>query len=390
MRGVSPLLIAALEPYAALSHQRFLEELARHSRHSIELHTLPARAWKWRMRTASLHYAELLAARPPYDLYLVSDYLALAELRALLSGAQRDVPAVVTFHENQLTYPLQPGERRDHHFALTHLFSGLCAGAILFHSEYHRSSFLAALGELLRHVPDVDMRPALETFAARSSVLPLGTELSVPAGRADERDQPPLLLWNHRWEYDKDPEAFVAALDALARRGVPFRVAVLGQSFRQRPAAFEGLAERLGPRLVAQGFAPPARYHATLARAALVVSTARHEFFGLGTLEALRCGALPVLPEALAYPELLPPGLRRAPWLYAPDAPGEPPRALVAALERALELCRGPEGQAARRALEAWTADFAWSRLAPRYDRILEETALHAPQPAIPGPTGWK
>ena len=37
----------------------------------------------------------------------------------------------------------------------------------------------------------------------------------------------------------------------------------------------------------------------------MVVSTAVHEFFGIGVIEATSAGAVPLLPDRLAYPELL-------------------------------------------------------------------------------------
>ena len=37
-----------------------------------------------------------------------------------------------------------------------------------------------------------------------------------------------------------------------------------------------------------------------------MLSTARHEFFGIAVAEALRAGCLPWLPARLSYPELLP------------------------------------------------------------------------------------
>ena len=46
-----------LEPFFGGSHREFAEGLIEHSRHAIELRTLPARFWKWRLRGAALYLA---------------------------------------------------------------------------------------------------------------------------------------------------------------------------------------------------------------------------------------------------------------------------------------------------------------------------------------------
>ena len=356
--------IAALEPYAALSHMLFLEGLARHSRHHWEIHSLPARGWKWRMRTASVPFAAWLAERTPFDMLFVSDYLNLPELLALLPPSHRDVPVIVYMHENQLTYPLQENEARDHHFALTHLHSMLAARHTLFNSHYHRATFFAALADLVRHVPDVDMQPAVEAARDRSSVLPLGTD--IPAGTPRPPTDVPVILWNHRWEYDKDPAALLEALHTLRRDGARFRVRLLGQRFRTEPAAFDALRTEFGTSLELVDFLPErADYLAAVSGAHIVLSTARHEFFGLSTLEALRTGCLGVLPDDLAYPELLPDdeAVRRR-FLYPR---GEGP---VAALRRALDAVRRGAWAAERERALRHTDRFAWDLLAPRYDEL--------------------
>ena len=50
-----------------------------HSRHDVELHTLPARFWKWRMRGAALHFARAVAAPEDYDLLLATDLMGVAD-----------------------------------------------------------------------------------------------------------------------------------------------------------------------------------------------------------------------------------------------------------------------------------------------------------------------
>lgn len=359
------LRIAAVEPYAALSHIQFLEGLRQHSRHELEVLSLPARAWKWRMRTSAIHFARELEARGPWDLFFVSDYLNLAELYALLPEPLRSVPAVAYFHENQLTYPLQATERRDHHFALIHFHALLCARHSLFNSAYHRRTFFAALDELLEYEPDVDLSAARERAAAHSSVLPLGTELPRGEPRSSS-GEPPVVLWNHRLEYDKDPDALLAVCAALLARGCEFRVRLLGQRFRQVPPALEQLRSLLGERLVQDGFLPErTAYLRALADSHIVVSTARHEFFGLGTLEALRTGLFPVLPHDLAYPELLP-AEQHERCLY------RRPEDAAAALERALEIVATDSERPAREALVRHTDRFSWATLAPRYDARFE------------------
>ncbi len=380
------LKILALEPYPALSHRLFLEGLARHSRHRWVTESLPPRTWKWRMRTAALAFADTVRRHRP-DLLLASDYLNLAELAALAGPLP---PTVVYFHENQLTYPLQEGERRDLHFGLTHLYSILTAQMVFFNSHYHRGSFLEALDGLLDMIPDLPTVHLRETVHRRCRVLPLGTEFAVDAAPpsfergaqqidSSRRDRPPVILWAHRWEYDKDPPTFVDAVDSLAREGWSFSVRILGQRFRQIPSSLAQLRERWGSRLLEEDFVDDRRrYRELVADSDITFSTARHEFFGLGTLEALSLGLYPVLPDDLAYPELLPEALRDdRRFLYRrQDGPLPALRDALRAVGEDGETARAWTG--ARRQILEFSARFHWSRLAPLWDKELERLVTTA------------
>jgi glycosyltransferase involved in cell wall biosynthesis len=171
------------------------------------------------------------------------------------------------------------------------------------------------------------------------------------------------VLWNQRWEYDKDPETMLQALYALADEGLQFRVALAGENFRVTPDEFNQARSRLGDRLEHYGYAESeAEYAELLHRADIVLSTAIHEFFGVSVVEAIYRGCLPVLPRRLSYPELLPPELHER-CLYDDFA------GLLARLRSAIAEPAAPS------TLREAMARFDWSLQAPAYDALMEEGA---------------
>jgi glycosyltransferase involved in cell wall biosynthesis len=123
-----------------------------------------------------------------------------------------------------------------------------------------------------------------------------------------------VIIWNHRHEHDKGPERLLLTVQALIQRGLRFRLHLLGQRFRQRPAAFVQLEQQLADYYAAQGMEPGINrfiedrqeYEAILRAADMVLSTADHDFQGLSMLEAAALGCMAIAPDALAYPEYLP------------------------------------------------------------------------------------
>ncbi|MFH1277537.1 MAG: DUF3524 domain-containing protein [Candidatus Eisenbacteria bacterium] len=356
--------ILFLEPYCGGSHKAFAEGLARHSGHEIELVTLPGRFWKWRMRGSAPLFARTLEGRESPDLLLASSMLPLAEFLGLAGEPLRRPPRVLYFHENQLTYPLGEGERRDLHLVMTQVASGMAADRILFNSRYHREEFLHALPGFLRALPD--RRPAglPALFRERSSVIPPGVDFATLSRSRPPREEgaPPTLLWNHRWEHDKGRDLLLGLVRRLRESRAEFRLIVTGAPEGARSDLFEELPEAAGPHLVHVGFAKTrAAYAKLLASADLVVSTARHEFFGISILEAIHAGAFPLLPRALAYPEILPPD--RFPSCYWGDQDE------LFAKARAYLMAGTPRHPA----LGGVPDRFAWPEVAPRFDRLFDE-----------------
>ncbi len=295
-----------LEPFYGGSHRDFADGLTAHSRHEITLVTQPDRFWKWRMRGASIYWANRIESPQHFDGLIVSSLLNLADLKAL--WGRRCPPVLVYFHENQLTYPSAPGERPDYQPGFTNITTALAGQRLLFNSHTHLNAFLAALPEFIRIMPDFRPKWIFKTITEKSGVAYPGCHLpAAPTNPSQNNGRPPLIIWNHRWEHDKNPEAFFQALAAMAKAKIDFQVALLGEDYDRMPEVFERAPQQLGPRLVQYGHVPSRRdYFQWLDRGSVVISTAHQENFGIAVVEAMRHGCLPLLPDRLSYPEILP------------------------------------------------------------------------------------
>ncbi len=307
------LRVALLEPYYGGSHKAFIDAFARFTRHRSTLATLPARKWKWRMRGAALWFARddqsWLRSDDggPIDVILCNDMLSVADLRALLQPPIRHVPIACYFHENQLTYPIPPGQERDYQYGMTNITSCLASDAVWFNSRFHLEDFLTAAGRLLRKMPDFLPRNVVDEIRGKAEIFAPPVVFETVDRVARAANEPATILWCHRWEYDKNPEPFFDALVRLAEVGVDFRLLMLGEQFRTAPPAFDAARRRLGDRITHAGYLPDrSEYQSMLSRCHLVVSTAIQENFGIAVVEAILAGCQPLLPRRLAYPQVIP------------------------------------------------------------------------------------
>jgi glycosyltransferase involved in cell wall biosynthesis len=298
--------ILALEPYYGGSHKAFIDHWIAHSRHAWTLLTLPPYKWKWRMRHAAITLAERTAQHDrngTWDGIFCSDMLNLAEFRGL-SPHLADIPALVYFHENQLTYPVQHEDERDYQYVFTNVTTALCADVVWFNSEFHRNELLTALPPFLRRMPDYQPLGVVDTIRNKSHIRPQG--ITAAAQRTARRPGPIRILWAARWEHDKNPGLLFDALSRVKSSGADFRVSVIGEQFRDSPAEFETAASTLKDHIDRWGYQPSRQeYDAALAEADVIVSTADHEFFGISVVEAVAAGCYPLVPHRLAYPEIL-------------------------------------------------------------------------------------
>ena len=353
-------------PFFSGSHRRWASEYAQFSQHDIRLFTLPGRHWKWRMHGAAVELAKqfLEQAETP-DLLLCTDMLDLTTFLALTRSRTANISVALYFHENQLTYPWSPTDedvkkRRDRHYAWINYTSALAADAIYFNSAYHRESFIGALPEFLRVFPDYQGLENVASMSPRAHVLPLGMNLQVydeiePKYTLEE----PVLLWNHRWEYDKNPEEFFDCCESLQAEGHPFKLIVVGESYASRPKVFATAKNKLSERLLHWGFAKDFNAYVGLLKSATILPvTSRQDFFGGSVVEALYCSLYPLLPRRLAFPEHLPEALREQ-HLYDE-------KELLPKLRVAVQNPRRPSPQIA-----AWVSAYDWQKMASRYDQAL-------------------
>jgi len=342
----------------------------------VELFTLPDTSWQWRLRGSAVTLAEELMAAVerdgPFDAILASDMVDLATLAGIARRSINGAPLVLYMHENQLTYPVALGGPDNSAFARINWRSMRAADAVWFNSQFHLDDWFSALPGLLERAPDHQHLHLMPSTRERSSVIAVGVDLRRLNGPRPATDRK-RVLWNQRWEHDKDPDAMATAMVRLVAQGADIDIIVCGEAAGEVPHSLTDLKTRLDDRIVHFGYAGADDYAELLRSADIVVSTARQEYFGIAITEAIYCGAFPVLPDRLVYPERLPVEVHaRCLYRNLND--------LIAKVKWATE--NAPEAARIAEALRPRMEAYDWTALAPGYDKALADLAAR-PTPKL-------
>ena len=305
--------VLLIEPYYGGSHKRFIDGLRCSINADFLLLSLPPRKWKMRMQLSAPWFIEqikqLEIQKRFFDIVLFSSFIDVAVFKALVQsihGWNNGCKHFTYFHENQFSYPGVQDKQTNHQFTAINFTTALVSDSIAFNSQFNKDSFLAQCRKYLDKAADMNFRYAMRDLSRKSLILYPGLDFSIiDTGEIKEISKPPVIIWNHRWEHDKNPEEFFQVLFELDEDSVEFRLCVLGQSFRSKPAIFSEAANRLNHKILHMGYCQDQYdYYRFLLGGDIVVSTALHEFFGMSVIEAVRAGCVPVLPKRLSYLEL--------------------------------------------------------------------------------------
>ncbi len=357
--------ILILEPYYGGSHKQFLCGLQKRIDADFVMMTLPDRKWKMRMQLSAYWFVEMIkqlsVVEQQFDVVLCSTFVDVAVLKAELSKLpdwNQNTRLLTYFHENQFAYPNQVTDISNHQFTAINFTTAIASDALAFNSHYNLQSFIDGCKRYLKKAADMNFSSFPDKILQKSVVLYPGINFDCFTNYSWQKEatDPPVIVWNHRWEHDKDPETFFEALYELKRQSVSFRLILLGKAYRNKPLCFGQALETLKNQILHAGYVESYdHYLQLLHQGDFVVSTSLQEFYGISVIEAVRAGNRPLLPARLSYPELF-----DEQFLYDD---GELTKALMDYIhtKKRLTVEKG----------ESMTERFSWNTLLPDYEKWL-------------------
>jgi glycosyltransferase involved in cell wall biosynthesis len=298
MRVKTNKTIWLLSAYRSQSHAAWVDWLTQ-TFTDIHWYTLelPGRHFRWRIRGNPLSWLNKLPQETP-DLILATSMVDLATLKGL-HPRLANIPVIYYFHENQFAYPTSKQQHGSVDPQMVQLYGAIAANQLVFNSNYNRETFLSGIDKLLQMLPDEVPDNITNNLRDKSKILPVAIK-PIPS---QKNKIPGLILWNHRWEYDKAPEVFADALIQLNNSGIDFKLALLGERANKTPDALRRIEMELHDKIIINEKVNKEEYQQYLSQSSIVVSTAIHEFQGLAIMEAVSAGAIPLVPDDLCYRE---------------------------------------------------------------------------------------
>ncbi|MFW2383609.1 MAG: tRNA-queuosine alpha-mannosyltransferase domain-containing protein [Acidimicrobiales bacterium] len=290
--------VVVCEPWLGGSHGAWAAGLAHHSAHDVTVIGLPDRAWRWRLRASAPWLAEQIQRHGSPDLVIASSLTDASVLRALIG---LDASMVLYMHESQAAYPT--GEW-DLDSATRNWQSMLAVDEVWFNSAFHLDVALEEVERLQAAMPTEQRVTTVGWIEEKSRVVYPGVDLTWIEPKP-ARSGPPVILWPHRWNGDKNPQVFERAVQRLTAAGLDFGLVLAGTDSKPPSEVRQRMIDHLDDHVLAVGPFDIEEYRRWVLESDIVVSCTGHEFFGIAVVEALAAGCRPVLPNGFSYPEIV-------------------------------------------------------------------------------------
>ncbi len=314
--------------------------------------------------TLSKMFNEYLEVNKKPDLIIVTDMLNLPVFTSLANV--KNIPIISFFHENQITYPWSTQDRdkeknRDHHYGFINYTTALRSDLVMFNSYYHKNIFIKELRKFLKKFPDNNDLFNVDIIEKKSVVSYLGLDLEkFDQYKKNSTNQCPIILWNHRWEYDKNPEEFFECLKKIKNENIKFKLIILGEEFQTEMDVFTKSRKYFSNEIIHMGYAKSfSEYASLINKSDILPVTTKQEFFGVSVIEAIYCGVFPILPKRLTYPELFNSDLN-------PDNFYQDSTDLFIKLKECIV-------NNTKKSLREYSNRYKWSKIAKDYDNIIQK-----------------
>lgn len=263
---------------------------------------LPPRKFSWRIRGNPLSWMANNSddLSKEYDTVIATSMVDFSTLIGLFPNLGKAIK-VYYFHENQFEYPLSDGKNHSNvESMMVNLYGALAADRVFFNSEYNRNSFYLGAEKLLKRINDHSPVAILDRIRVNDRILPVPICSRQTTNVNKIKNS---IIWNHRWEYDKNPEDFYKTLKILQSKNIDFKLIMMGIQFKNSPAIFNKIKEEFKENILCWGEQSKEEYVKWLQKGEFIISTAIHEFQGLAVMEGVQYGAIPIVPDRLSYPE---------------------------------------------------------------------------------------
>ena len=359
--------IALLESYMTTSHKQWANSYKKFSRFNVEIFSLPGKHWKWRMHGGAITLSYKMKDRGNIpDVIFASELLDVSILKSqLLNIFKKNIPIALYFHENQFVYPWPNNDpdiklKRDLHYNFINYSSSLVSNKVFFNSNYNMNTFINSLNKFLKNFPDFKNMDTIDLIKNKSKVLPIGIDLKeLEKHDNNKKNLTPVILWNHRWEYDKNPKDFLRLLLLLKKKEIDFKLIVIGKSGKKYPEEFDKIKSLFSEKIIFWGFANSRdKYIKLLHQSDILPVTSKHDFFGLSVMEAIHCNNIPILPNDLAYPDIY--QLKNFPEIFYND--------FNELLEKTTSMINHKKTQKYRKI----TKEYSWDKIAKAYDKEMK------------------